>query len=354
MKKIALWSWLLMKRQLKSLFFLLILILIPVISFVGSRTEALSKEQETKVALFARDDDEIAGETIEALLTMDSSYTFYLCESEEELLSHVRNKEAECGYIFDENLSEKIEKEKYKKNITVVQNSNSMLTNIINETVFSAFFKQFTKKTAMDYVANNEKFAAMHPEGFVQLEGAFEQYTKGDAVFKVSFEMLGDGESLTETTVIETKAVGFPLRNIMAVLIMAGAMLGILNWLNDREKGVFAPMKREFILASRPLYILIPALLLGISTIVSLAACGESVSVLRELLGMMLYILLLTVLGVVCCLVIKKSFTIISAMPVMIIGSLLVCPVFIDLVLYIPVLKWVRYLFVPYYYMMLF
>ena len=354
MKKIALWSWLLMKRQLKSLFFLLILILIPIVSFIGSRKEALSKEQETKVALFARDDDVVACASIEDLLAMDSGYTFYLCESEEELISQVRSGDAECGYIFDENLSEKIKKEKYKENIIVVQKSNSMLANLINETVFSAFFKQFTKITALNYVANNEKFAAMDPEGFLQLEGAFEQYTKGDSVFKVSFEMLGDGESLDETEVIETKAAHFPLRNIMAVLIMAGAMLGVLNWLNDREKGVFAPMKRDFILVSRPLYILIPALLLGVSTIVSLMACGESVFVLREILGMILYVLLLTILGMVCCLVIKKSFTIISAMPVMIMGSLLVCPVFIDLALYIPVLKWVRYFFVPYYYMIMF
>lgn len=354
MKKIGLWFWLLTKRQLKSVFFLMILILIPLSSWTASRMGDLSGEQNNRAALYARDDDEIAAGTIEDLLASVDCYEFYLCDSEDELYEQVRTGKAECGYILNEGISQRIEKGKYKECIIVVSKTDSLLTDIINETVFSSFFKGFAKKIAMDYVSSDEKFALMDPEGFAQLSGTYDQYMNGNGTFKVEFEMLGDGNSFAQTKVIETKETTFPLRNVMAVLIMAGGMLGVLNWLTDREKGVFAPMRYDFIRISRLLYVFIPSALLGISTILSMAACGENVSFVHEIAAMLFYLVILTVFGTLCCIFMRKSYTIVSMMPVIIIGSLLVCPVFIDLSVYLPVIGIFRKIFVPYYYMMLF
>lgn len=351
MKKIMLWLWLLTKRQLKNVFFLMIVVLVPVLSFVASRVDSLSQETQNRAALYARDDDKIAAGTIEELLTADSSYEFYLCGSEEELIDEVRDGNAQCGFIFDDKLTERIEKGKYKGNLIIVAKKNSILADTIRETVFAAYFKEFAKKTGLDFIASNEKFSQMDPEGLEQFEGAYEQYREGSGTFKVSFETMDGADSFAETQVIETTAVKFPLRGIMAVLIMTGTMMGLLGWLSDREKGVFAPMKHDFIVLSRLFYVLIPTAFLGISTIISLMACGENVSLGHEIMTMAGYVVLLTVIGTFFSFLIRKSSAVISAMPVFIIGSLLICPVLIDLTLYVPVLKWIRYLFVPYYYM---
>lgn len=354
MKKVLLWFWLLTKRQLKSVFFLILLILIPLLSWIVSGMDSLKEEQVNRVALFTRDEDEISMAAVSDLLSGSDCYEFHVCGSEEELMEEVRTGKSECGYIFNDKISERIEKEKYKECIIIVRKENSILADAVSETVFASFFKEFCRKTAIDYVKNNEKFAGMDPEGLIQLEGTFENYLIGNGTFKVEFEMLGEESSFAKTQIIETQAMSFPLRNVMAVLIMAGSMLGVLNWLLDREMGVFAPMRHDFICLSRPLYVFIPSALLGISTIFSMIAIGENSSILHEILAMLFYVILLTIVGTFCCYFLKKSFTVISAMPVLIIASLLVCPVFIDLSLYLPVIGILRKIFVPYYYMISF
>lgn len=354
MKKIGLWCWLLTKRQLKNVFFLFILLLIPLTAFVTARVDGFHETEETRVALYARDDDELAGNTINDLLKDTDCYIFYQCASEEELMKAVKTGEAECGYIFAENITNRVAKEKYKNNIIQVKKTGSFIADSVNETVFSSFFKFFTREMMMNYVKNNEKFAQMDPEGFVQLDGTYDYYLNGNGTFHVEFKMLGDGTDFLETEIIEAEDMTFPLRNIMAVLVMLGAVLGVLNWQMDKEAGVFAPMKYDFVRISRPLYAVIPTVLLAVCALCSMAAAQTMDFYGREFAVMAGYVILLTAAGVLATYVIRKSTWVVSALPVLIIGSLILCPVFIDLSVYIPALKYAQKLFLPYYYMIMF
>lgn len=353
MKKVGLWCLLLVKRQLKNIFFLFILVLIPVMAFISARIDGFQESEEIRVALYARDEDELAADTIRDLQEDTDCYTFYLCASEEELMQAVHSGEAECGYIFAENISERVAKEKYKNNIIQVKKSGSLLADSVNETVFSAFFQYFTREMMLNYIKGNNKFSRMDPEGYIQLDGTYDYYLNGNGTFRVEFKMLGDGKDFSETETIETQEMTFPLRNIMAVLIMMGTALGVLSWLTDREKGVFAPMKYDFVKVSRPLYAAIPTTLLGICALCSMAAKNLTAPG-KELAVMAGYVVLLTGAGVLATYLIRKSTWVISALPVLMIGSLILCPVFIDLSVYIPALKYAQKLFLPYYYMIMF
>lgn len=354
MKKIGLWCLLLTKRQLKNTMFLIILLLIPITAFVTSQMEGFRETEDIFVALYARDYDEMAANTIKDLLEDTDVYHFYICNSEEELMEEVQKGRAECGYIFGENITERVAKEKYKNNIIQVKKNSSVIADSINETVFSSFFKFFTRETILNYVKSNEKFAEMDSEGLLQLDGAFSSYLNGNHTFHVEFKEMGGRDDFSEAETIETEEAAFPLRNIMSVLIMAGAILGVLSWLTDREKGVFAPMKYDFVTISRPLYVLIPTILLAVCSLCSMAASGTMTFWVREFLVMAAYVFLLTAAGVLATCVVKRSIWIISAFPVLIIGSLILCPVFIDLSVYLPGIQYVQRLFLPYYYMKMF
>lgn len=354
MKKIGLWCLLLTKRQLKNIMFLIILLLIPITAFVTSRMEGFREAEDIFVALYARDNDEMAVNTVKDLLEDTDVYRFYLCDSEEELMEEVQKGRAECGYIFGENITERVAKEKYKNNIIQVKKTGSVIADSINETVFSSFFKFFTRETILNYIKNNEKFGGMDSEGFLQLDGAFASYLNGNHTFHVEFKTLGGRDDFSEAEMIETEDVTFPLRNMMAVLIMAGAVLGVLSWLIDREKGVFAPMKYDFVTISRPLYVLIPTILLAVCSLGSMAAAGTMTFWVREILVMGAYVVLLTAVGAFATCFVKRSTWIISAFPVLVIGGLILCPVFIDLSMYIPGLQYAQKLFLPYYYMVMF
>lgn len=354
MKKMGLWFWLLTKRQLKSVAFWLVLVLIPLTAGIVPRIEAFGEEPDNCVALYSYDDGEISQGTIEELLENKGVYTYYLCDSEEMLYEEVRSGNAQCGYIFNENAVEKIKDKDYDEVVKLVKKQNSIIADAVNESFFSVYFKYVTKTILMDYVENNKDFAGMDPEGLVQLEGAYNVYLESDVTARVDFEMLKDGSNLSETEIIEVKKNVFPLRSIMAILIMAGGMLGVVTWLSDREKGVFVPMKRSFIATSKVLYVFIPAMLLGASTFVSLIACQEAENVLFECVAILGYVIVITILGAVCCTIFKKSYTMVSIMPVVIIACILICPVFIDLALYVPGLNLIRNFLVPYYYIRLF
>ncbi|MCM1467179.1 MAG: hypothetical protein NC086_03450, partial [Alistipes sp.] len=250
MKKIGLWCLLLTKRQLKNIVFLIILVIIPVTAFFAPRMEGFRETEDIVVLLYARDDDEMAVNTIKDLLADNDVYSFRLCASEEELIQKVQKGNAECGYIFGEDITERVAKEKYKNNIIQVKKTGSVIADPVNETVFSSFFKFFTREMILNYVKSSEKFVEMDPEGLLQLDGTFSAYLTGKPTFHVEFKTMKGREDFSKAEIIETKEAAFPLRNVMAVLIMAGAALGVLNWLTDREKGVFTPMKYDFVAVS--------------------------------------------------------------------------------------------------------
>ena len=354
MKKIGLWCWLLTKRQLKNTMFLLILLLIPVTAFITSRIDGFQESETLLVALYARDDDEMAVDTIENLLADTDTYSFYLCGSQEELMQDVQKGRAECGYIFGENITERVTQENYKNNIIQVKKKGSVIADSVNETVFCSFFRFFTKNMILEYVKNNEKFAGMDSDGLLQLSGAFDSYLAGNQTFHVEFRVLGSGEGFLETEVLEAGSASFPLKNVMAVLMMTGALLGVLGWLSDKERGVFTPMRYDFVTISRTLYVLVPTMLLAVCSLCAMAAAGTMTSLGREILAMFVYVILLTVVGMLATYFVKRSIWIVSAFPVLVIGSLILCPVFIDLSVYIPGIRYVQKLFLPYYYMAMF
>ena len=354
MKKTLLFFRLLAKRQLNNVFFVLILVLIPVSSFVMSRFSGETDEKNNRVALYARDEDETAKNTIEELLLTDSIYEFSLCKDEDELIESVQKGDYQCGYIFDENISDRIINGKYKGNIIAVYRSGSILEKAVRETFFSVFFKQVARIIALDYIEDSNEFPEMSEEFLMYFDGTYDLYQNSDITFNINFETMQEQGSFETAKVIEAKPAAFPLRGIMAVLVMTGALLGLYGWLSDKEKGVFIPMRNDFVTISRALYVFVLVVMLGICAVVSIILCGAGQNAGKETGSMLLYVIVLVFICFVMSYIIRKSTTILSAMPVILIGSIIVCPVFVDISSFVPVFKVVRYFFIPYYYLILF
>ncbi len=354
MKRMCLWLWLLTKRQLKSVLFLILLLAVPAVTFFVSENQVFSEASVNGVALFCMDDDPVALKTVELVCSMDSGYDFYLCDSKDAVYEAVLNEEAVCGYIFNEDISRLIVEEKYNDHITVVKNRGDLVSDMINEVVFSAYFKEFTRVVTIDYIRNNEKFDAVFEEAIAQFNGAYDIYVNGNGTFKVEFESLGIEGDFSNTEAIDGGAMTFPLRGVMAVLIFMGALLGAVNWLSDSEKGVFKTLGYDFVNLSRFFYCGIPAGLLGISALASLLLGGQSVGAVREMLVMAGYVAAVLAFGALCTVFMKKSSVMVSVIPVIIMASLLVCPVFIDLSVYVPAVGLVRKVFLPFYYIIMF
>lgn len=353
MKKLSIWFGLLVKRQLKSVIFLALLLGIPVLTFVVVNTPSFQEERVNQVGLFLEDEDPVAVRCAMDLL-QNETYEFFLCDSREELVDKVIRNQVECGFVFENNLTDKIGNGKAKKGVLCVKKESSVLAGAIRETVFQAYFRQVSGVILLNYAQTKEELSWVPEEGLDILRQTYEAYLESDRIFKVDFKMLGDADSFAETVDIKVQEATFPLRNMMAVFIMVGAVLGVIGWLSDREKGVFVPMKREFVMVSRVMYPFIPALLLCISTLVSLLVAGKAEDFGREVPALVCYLVILSFTGAIMSRIFQRSITLVGVLPIMILTCIILCPVFIDLANMIPVIKFIRFLLPPYYYMLFF
>ena len=138
MNKMGLWFYLSLKRQTKRLFFLLLLLALPAGLWLFREAER-PEEDAIAIALYAGEADwnrQVADE----LLSGEHSFEFYMSSSEEELREDVAARRAECGYIFSEDLLEKLESGRFKRSITLVTAPSTAVDKLSSEVVFSGLF----------------------------------------------------------------------------------------------------------------------------------------------------------------------------------------------------------------------
>ena len=126
MKCTGIWFLLSCKRYLKKISFLLILLVLPAVTFF---VRGLEKEegQEVRIAVCVEDGEEsispepkeegvlpLETELLESLTGAEASgreglFYFYRCSGEEEVKAQVASGRAECGYVISRDLRQKLE-----------------------------------------------------------------------------------------------------------------------------------------------------------------------------------------------------------------------------------------------------
>ncbi len=356
MKRLTLMFYLLCKRQLKQVILTILLIAMPIAGLIFHILPAMQEGGIPCVALYASPGNEAGQDTIKLLLAKNEGIRFYQCNSVKELEESVMSKDAECGYIFDDRIKENILSSRLEDNITVVTNGANMVTGTTNEIVFSAVLSSITKDISVKYMQDHRFFPVnMWDLAVAHFNEKFDTiYVDGSSLqlrFK-TLQVAPDGSYTTNT--MEAKAMSFPVRGMMAALIFIACVLGAAKWISDKESGLFAPMGQTLVNASRPLYILVPALMFGLSGLLTLALSGNFNSLSRELGAMAVYLLINVAVGTLLTLTVKRSQTIIALLPVAILCCLLLCPVFLDLSGYIPAVKVLNKFLPPYYYLRFF
>ena len=93
------------------------------------------------------------------LYVADMDRTRYLINATDELKKDIMNKKAECGYVFGENLSEKILNNTYEGSVELIVNSSDFIASMTNEMVFAAMFKNFAPDVAKEYLKKSDIFS---------------------------------------------------------------------------------------------------------------------------------------------------------------------------------------------------
>ena len=139
-------------------------------------------------------------------------------------------------------------------------------------------------------------------------------------------------------------ATAMPIRGFIAVLLLVSGLAGGVTWLNDKECKL--PV-------SAICSISIPLLFMSISAILTLFLTEEAHSFRKEIGIFFIYLLLLIIFVRLLLLFIKNPTILTVSIPVLTLGSLIYCPIFVNLGTLMPFFRIIEKLFPPYYYLLL-
>lgn len=344
-KKLLLWLFLSWKRAGTHPFFVLLFLVLPITSFAVRQVEK-QDSGTISIALYT-DGDAWNQKAAEELMRGDGAFSFYLCESEEKVEKEVAAGHAECGYLFPANFRERLEQGTYKRAIRVIVSPSTAAADLASETVFAGFFKVLGKELLETYVTEAEAFAAEGGEAaWSEIECLYEKAGKDGSTFAFVYETI-DGTNVEENRM----KASFPVRGLGAVFVFVMGLAAAVTAAEDEKRGLYAAVsggqKRVLQAASMSAMILAA----GASFLVSLLFAGELKSLSLEAAVLLFYSAVVLVFSLLLLCLVKNPLFLSALIPFFILGSLITCPVFVDLSLFVPALSVVRRFCLPWYYL---
>lgn len=345
MKKIFTWFWLFQKRIIKKPMFQMTILLIPTIVlllFIFNEGGG----SMVRVAVCSGSDELSDAFTDKLLDSSNSVIQFYECENEKELREDVIRGKAECGYIFADDLFIRLQEgdsDSANKSIAVINKDSSVTTKVINEIICGKMFSEKSYKILEEFIMEK------HPEYFIsedehsKLKKLFEEYKTPKMMFDFQYingeeNVLLDGE--------DHNYYMMPVRGILSVLMLVAAMSGILMLYKDEKKGTWEWIR----LKNRPVFnyvfILMPVFLPALVSLIAIFATGLNTGIITEIILMCVYVILVAGFCNLIRTLVKNIYVVCSLLPILVLLSLVISPVFIDLGDIMPGIDFIR-LFIP-------
>ena len=346
MKKILTWILLFQKRILKKPMFQITILLIPILLFLLF-TFNKSSDSLVRVALISGNDEYSQNFVKDLLDSSNHVISYYQCYDESQMRKDVLTGQAECGYIMPDDMPRKIAQFSSKKKqgiITAIVKKESISTKIVNEIIYGRLFSERAYPVLKDFI--NEK----QPDRLTSAEDekmydAFSKYLIEPLMF--SFEYAdGSKNDLLNNDDSSHNYYMLPVRGILSVLILVSSMSGVLMLSNDDRKNTWGFIRLSKRPAFNYFYIFMSILPIAICSLAAIFITGISTNVLNEIRLMVLYTLLLTGFSSLLKALIKNIYVLCSLIPVTVLLSLIICPVFIDIGSIVPQSRFVR-LFLP-------
>ena len=326
MKHYFTWLQILGKRLLRKPLFLFTLFLIPA-TVLLLRGSIHPKDSAIHVLLYS---EESAGkqtqDTIHDLLAQSNTIvTFSRCNGKEELYKQILSGKADCGYLFPENLDQALQDHATQKKavISVVYAKNSLTSPLIQELVYSKVYPKLCY-----YILENHVKKRVPSSDEKELNKLYQEHQTGKSFFSFEYTDGSKNELLNQE---DTNYMLLPMRGIAAIFLFLAALTGMLYWYEDKEHQLLcwlAKSKRNVI---RFFYAFQPTFLAGIVGLLSLLLSGISSNLGNEVLCMFLFILAATSFSLLLSLLLPKIKLFLAVIPLLVGGSMILCPVFLNL-----------------------
>lgn len=347
MKTVCTWMHLLTKRLLHKPIFMLSLLLIPLFVLFLQRS-LHTGDAIIQVALYTETTNPSAMETqLMTQMISASNHTvhFYACDSLAKLQSDIRDGFAACGYVIPQHLEKHLEDHARKNTpaVTAYHQSGAVKSRLLDELVYRMIYEELAYDILEQYI--DEKQSIQKGD---RLRTLYQRHQQ-DSTF-IQFEY-ADGTWNPILNRDNTNYMLLPIHGIVAVLILLAAMTGTIFWYEDHAHKVLIHLSGSMSILVKLLYSLIPGILAGICGFAAIVLTGFSPRISRECLSMGLFLIAVTAYCMLLRELLPSQQQYLSSIPVSVVGSILLCPVFTDLTAALPILKPLRILSPAFYYL---
>ncbi len=361
MRNAGIWLFLSCKRYLKKWSFLLILFLLPAGAFWIHGLES-EQSQAVQIGVYVEQDAGLKAESLEQqlakrLVQEETLFRFYLCDTEEQLKADVASRTAECGYVISGNLREKLDEKDYRRSIRVYSAPSTVLADLSTEVVFASLMELYGREIFVDYVLETAYVSwtengteHITEEALENQAGElYDKWLNGGETFRFDFQYR---DPVGQAVDMETQGSRvFPVRGIVAVYLFVTGLYSAVMLGVDERKGLFLPLGYGRRQLCRMAVLAAPVLLASISGFTALAVGGVLKAVGRELFFLFLYFLAVCGFSYVMKLICKTPQALCCVISLLLVGSLVFTPVFVDIQQYFPELAWIEKLFLPGWYL---
>ena len=341
MRRIGIRFWLLNKRLFKTYSFLVILCLVPVL-VAGVRLGTREDSGIAKILLYLPNpEDELASQIASGLIENNNVLYYELCDSEEEARRSVESFQADALWIFPENtreaLAESIGEGRVRHIVAVVQREDDVRMLFTRQVLCAELYPVFSYEMYVDFVREECGLPDVTDE---ELQEAYNSTLVEGSLFRMEYL---DGEPVEE----DSSYLLAPVRGILALWLVLCGFAGAMYYMQDEQRGAFSrlPVNRRLSWALGVQWVLLvdgAAVMLA-----ALKIAGVFTTWKREIPAAVLFACCVLVFCNLIRLLCRRPEWLASCIPLLLMGMLILCPVFIDVNGPRPL----QYLLPPYYYL---
>lgn len=333
-----LWKRYLLRNRIWIFFFLLTG---GFLFLAGEKSEKAVAYNGIETGIFA--EDEGGMRLFSKLQEEEGIFRFSLYEDKEEMIRQIENGSLECGFVLPEGFYENLEKGRMMRQIILYYSPASSAHKISYEVVFSHLFELLSDKVLSDYVEYAVEEGIFPQEEILEeILEKNEYYSQNGSTFSFVYEQVGkEGEQ--EAQPLNT------VKGCIAAAVFLMSLLGLADFYESESilKGLSKSRQRKVKESILNISILGSVILGGI--LLLLSGSGEGLK--KEVLGLAVYFAVLEIYIRILKLLLRTQEAVYGLIPILVLGSLLFCPVFIQIKAYLPIAGLVEKLFPVSYYL---
>lgn len=324
MKKLFTWFWLLCKRLYKKPVFLVLLALIPLLSWGYSLTAQQDSGMIT-ILLAQEGSEPFTDNLFTDLQESTQLVNFQVCDTPEEARLLLQSGKADAAWLFPADILSHLEayaQSPTKANafITVLEREDNVALMLTREKLSGAIFREVSQRVYLQFMRENT------PELSHLSDEELLAYSENAVI-------TGDLFVFTSTAGTQTPSTHYlltPLRGLLGVLALLCALACGMYHIRDEEAGTFAWVRYPWRWVPELAGQVICTGHITLVCFICLALCGLTGAIWAELLAILLYSLCCGLFAMLLRRLCGSVRVMGALLPLLTVAALVVCPVFFE------------------------